>query len=290
MKPTVLTCPSNAFRWPMTSRGLVAALMLFLVSLPSLAVERIRYIHTDALGSPVAASKPDGNVAWRETYDPYGERTTQDSASQTNSRWYTGHPEDPETGFVYAGARYYDPAMGRFMAVDPASFTENNLQSFNRYAYGNNNPYKYVDPDGRETAQIGGNVSAKLWGPLAITFTWGVAIDTHGNIAIYGEDGPVTTTSPDASVGLVVHVSNGETIDDLKGKFVNVNLGGGWGEHMQGDGFFGYGSHDQRVIGGGFTIGLGAGAASSVSITDTVIPDTTRLNIKDWIKNLLPGE
>jgi hypothetical protein len=38
--------------------------------------------------------------------------------------------------------------LGRFMGVDNVQFKEKNLHSFNRYAYGNNNPYKYVDPDG----------------------------------------------------------------------------------------------------------------------------------------------
>ncbi len=49
-------------------------------------------------------------------------------------------------------ARYYDPEIGRFMGMDPAGVlanVESNPQMFNRYAYGNNNPYKYVDPDGR---------------------------------------------------------------------------------------------------------------------------------------------
>ncbi len=43
--------------------------------------------------------------------------------------------------------RYYDPHAGRFMGIDPVS-VEGNPQMFNRYAYGNNNPYRYVDPDG----------------------------------------------------------------------------------------------------------------------------------------------
>jgi uncharacterized protein RhaS with RHS repeats len=51
-------------------------------------------------------------------------------------------------------ARYYDPVIGRFYSNDPADsmehMSENNLaHGFNRYKYGNNNPYKYVDPDGR---------------------------------------------------------------------------------------------------------------------------------------------
>jgi uncharacterized protein RhaS with RHS repeats len=44
-------------------------------------------------------------------------------------------------------ARYYDPVIGRFYSNDPVGFRD--VHSFNRYAYANNNPYKYVDPDGR---------------------------------------------------------------------------------------------------------------------------------------------
>jgi RHS repeat-associated protein len=110
--------------------------------------ERVTYVHFDALGSPVAATNEQGNIVWRETYQPYGERIRKESTSAGNTRWYTGHPEDPETGLLYAGARYYDPVIGRFMATDPAAVTEKNPHSFNRYAYGNNNPYRYVDPNG----------------------------------------------------------------------------------------------------------------------------------------------
>ncbi|MCG7556405.1 RHS repeat-associated core domain-containing protein [Pseudoalteromonas sp. Of11M-6] len=44
-------------------------------------------------------------------------------------------------------ARYYDPVIGRFYSNDPVGFRD--IHSFNRYAYANNNPYKYTDPDGR---------------------------------------------------------------------------------------------------------------------------------------------
>jgi uncharacterized protein RhaS with RHS repeats len=48
-------------------------------------------------------------------------------------------------------ARYYDPRIGRFMSTDPVGFVEENRMSFNRYLYVNNNPYKYVGPDGEST-------------------------------------------------------------------------------------------------------------------------------------------
>ena len=70
--------------------------------------------------------------------------------------WFTGHQQDEDSGLVYAGARHYDPVVGRFLSVDPASGDPTNQFTFNRYAYGNNNPYRYVDPDGRETTFIGG--------------------------------------------------------------------------------------------------------------------------------------
>lgn len=60
------------------------------------------------------------------------------------------------------GARYYDPVLGRFMGVDPVDFQEDNIHSFNRYAYANNNPYKYIDLDGRHPV-IAAIVEGLIW-------------------------------------------------------------------------------------------------------------------------------
>jgi uncharacterized protein RhaS with RHS repeats len=48
------------------------------------------------------------------------------------------------------GTRYYDPVAGRLLSVDAVGFCEANIHSFNRYAYANNNPYRYFDPDGHD--------------------------------------------------------------------------------------------------------------------------------------------
>jgi uncharacterized protein RhaS with RHS repeats len=45
-------------------------------------------------------------------------------------------------------ARYYNPTLGRFISPDPVHFVEGNIHSFNRYAYANNNPMRYIDPTG----------------------------------------------------------------------------------------------------------------------------------------------
>ena len=45
--------------------------------------------------------------------------------------------------------RYYDPAIGRFLSVDPVAASTFDGSNFNRYWYANSNPYKFTDPDGR---------------------------------------------------------------------------------------------------------------------------------------------
>lgn len=123
------------------------------------AKAEITYYHTDLLGSPIATSDEQGNLKWEEQYKPYGERIVNSPASADNEMWYTGKQHDQDTGLTYMNARYYDPVVGRFMAIDPASFNEGVPGSFNRYSYANNNPYLYNDPEG----EIINNVIGGLW-------------------------------------------------------------------------------------------------------------------------------
>ena len=85
-------------------------------------------------------------------YAPFGEPQLQESAKQTHKVDYTGHVYDAELGLHYMGGRYYDPKIGRFMSNDPVGFIASHAVSFNRYAYGNNNPYRFYDPDGKFTS------------------------------------------------------------------------------------------------------------------------------------------
>ncbi len=58
---------------------------------------------------------------------------------------------DIDTGLVYMQQRYYDPIAGRFLSIDPVVTDANTGGSFNRYNYAENNPYKFIDPDGRSS-------------------------------------------------------------------------------------------------------------------------------------------
>lgn len=165
---------------------ITACALLFSTTAPY-AAQSITYYHWDAIGSPVAATDEDGNVKWREQYRPYGERIENQAAAQSNSRWYTGHPYDNATGLTYAGARYYDPVVGRFMGIDPQAFRENEPNLFNRFAYANNNPYKYIDPDGELPILV-----------IGLALYAGYELLTHSNYANAPTPGGATFTQSTA--------------------------------------------------------------------------------------------
>ncbi|MGY2224957.1 RHS repeat domain-containing protein [Pseudomonas gingeri] len=115
----------------------------------------ITYYHNDLSGSPILASNQSGQILWRESYKPYGKKINNEILSTDNKIGFHGKPFDSDVGLSYYGARYYDPAVGRFMGIDPKEPDFNDLQSFNRYSFAANNPYKYVDPDGHSPIDVG---------------------------------------------------------------------------------------------------------------------------------------
>lgn len=145
---------------------------------PTTAIgESITYLHNDVTGNTVMATNESGTVLWKESYRPYGERLRNESASAANRQFFHGKAYDSESGLQYFGARYYDPVLGRFMGIDPQGFDEGNLQSFNRYAYGNNNPYRYRDPNGKWAEDIALAIPGLAFGAHSF---WQNA--SHGNV------------------------------------------------------------------------------------------------------------
>lgn len=129
---------------------LTMVVLLFAIGAQSAFAERkTTYYHTDVLGSVVAASDQSGQLLWRKEYAPFGDQI--DSTAESEKLAYTGKEHDDVTGLTYFGARYYDPYLGRFMGIDPAGVNPNDPFTFNRYSYGNNNPYRFIDPDGRQS-------------------------------------------------------------------------------------------------------------------------------------------
>ena len=104
-----------------------------------------QFLHTDALGSPTARTDALGGMISQTKYEPYG-KSVQGAIPTLG---FTGHMNDADTGLVYMQQRYYDPVAGRFLSPDPVTTNTTTGETFNRFAYANSNPFKYIDPDGR---------------------------------------------------------------------------------------------------------------------------------------------
>ncbi len=121
-----------------------------------------------------------GAVLRRHDYQPFGEEIPQNpplTPSLTDKRLVTGQERDFETGLDYVHARYLATgidtgtasplALGRFTTTDPLGSTAEALvdpQGYNVYAHVQNNPLKYVDPDGLDLVDSVGvllNLTAK---------------------------------------------------------------------------------------------------------------------------------
>ena len=96
-------------------------------------------------------TKLDGSVCDSMDYLPFG---AQIAGATCTTHTYTGKERDAESGLDDFGQRYFASRMGRWMSPDLVNITEdrvvNPANTLNKYAYGGNNPLKYVDPDGRD--------------------------------------------------------------------------------------------------------------------------------------------
>ena len=102
------------------------------------------YLHGDLIGSIRSVTNAAGDVVCDADYDTYGQpvAVTTDPCGQATRFGYAGQYTDP-TGLIYLRARYYDPASGQFLTVDPLVDTTRNP-----YGYTGGNPLQFVDPLG----------------------------------------------------------------------------------------------------------------------------------------------
>src|SRR5207249_3617059 len=121
-------------------------------------ISTIRFRHADWLGSIRATSTLWNRTLVGETaWAPYGESYRASSNPPTS---FTGLRPDTAPDLQDALYRSYSPVQGRWLSPDPAGLGAADLanpQSWNRYAYVNNNPLSLVDPSGLECLQTKGD-------------------------------------------------------------------------------------------------------------------------------------
>jgi RHS repeat-associated protein len=111
------------------------------------------YYLTDGPGNVTGLVDTSGNLVNEYRYGPWG---TTEYVRETIPQpfRFTARELDAETGLYYFRARYYDPAVGRFISEDPAGLAG----GLNLYVYADNDPVNGRDPFGLKPCNNGDHV------------------------------------------------------------------------------------------------------------------------------------
>ncbi|MFD7153011.1 RHS repeat domain-containing protein [Kribbella sp. NPDC059898] len=109
---------------------------------------KVTWVSGDHHGTMTVSVDADTLAVQRRRITPYGEVRGTAPTAWPGQRGFVGGVQDDQTGLVHLGAREYDPDSGRFISADPQLDTED-PQQMNAYAYANNSPVTFSDPDGQ---------------------------------------------------------------------------------------------------------------------------------------------
>jgi len=136
-----------------------------LVAAPASATDwQSRYYHADGIGSIRRLTDEADNITDGYTYSAFGELLVH-TGSDPQPYAFTGEPLDPNSGFQYHRARWMDPAVGRFVGVDPWAGSPFDPPTLHRYLYVRSDPANRVDPSGEYEGGLSGaltTVSAQI--------------------------------------------------------------------------------------------------------------------------------
>lgn len=110
------------------------------------------YYHANQLGSTMALTDKEGQIAETIIYDVYGKPVFSNANNEivatsvvNNIILFSGREYDSEIGSYYYRARSLHTSLGRFIQKDSLMF----IDGYNDYLYVKNNPVNYTDPDGK---------------------------------------------------------------------------------------------------------------------------------------------
>lgn len=127
---------------------------------------RLKYVETDALGTPRAIIDPSRNLAiwrWDETKEGFGDHAPDadpdaDGAQLVFDLRFPGQRYDAASGLHYNYLRDYDPSVGRYTQSDPIGLAG----GISTYGYANGVPTSFIDPSGLESACFSTGVGCGL--------------------------------------------------------------------------------------------------------------------------------
>ncbi len=229
-----------------------------------------KYVHTDALGTPLRVTDKTGTVVWEASYDPFGRATVDEDPDgngvhQTLNLRFPGQYYDAESGLQYNYHRDYDPADGRYLESDPIGLAG----GINSYSYVGGDPIGNVDPLGLEqgvayTAIYAGDGGVPQQTYIPVNVQVGLGVTGTGIMSINGEFGVGIDTNGRACGYRKVCTSNiGDNIGAYAGGGVACSAGtGGLSRGLSRTTQYVLEGGEWITAGGGVEVDQGSGAVS----------------------------
>lgn len=219
-------------------------------------------------------------------YDAFGLRTTIATAGATTRHGYTGEQYDEETGLLYLRARYYDPAIGRFISVDPYLGRLEEPGTQNRFVYVKNNPLGFVDPLGLDTT--GTQSCLTLSVVYQLSYCLASHSDSYKNAFVEHSVNLGKTSDTGIDLSFVKINTNAPTVASLMGA-TNISMGVTGNVHpligaTSGEIF----STEYKGNYTGYNISLGKGISADVSTS--LVSQTIAERSSSTMSSFLPGD
>ena len=127
-----------------------------------------KYYHADLIGSTRLVTDGNGTIIDRRAYKAFGEMRVGDESTTTAGYVGTLGVETDPTGLLFMRNRYYSPALGRFIQMDPIGL---NGEDVNLYRYCENNPIVGIDPNGEFVITAAGAIAFAAKAALAYGYS-----------------------------------------------------------------------------------------------------------------------
>ena len=105
------------------------------------------WLLNDHLGSTAITADANGTKTAELRFKAWGESRFTYGSTPTTYR-YTGQREQSQLSIYFYGARWYDPALSRFLSPDSIIPGAGNSQAWDKFAYALNSPVNFIDPTG----------------------------------------------------------------------------------------------------------------------------------------------
>ncbi len=127
------------------------------------------YYLSDPFGNVVALADASGSITDTYLYSPFGETIGRTGTTENPFMFCgaLGVMADAD-GLYFMRARFYDPATGRFISVDPIEGKPIEPATLHRYLYAMNNTNIYADPSGEIYSPL--DIGCILYGAVDLLY------------------------------------------------------------------------------------------------------------------------